>query len=100
MLRTGWNGCYGIPLKEANDTFWIATAQVWGLVRFIYRSLFMIFVPVRCGSQVARNPLRLPVLKKNYLYSLMILTGILHFILLRTSEFSFHSLLTFFLLSN
>jgi hypothetical protein len=28
MLRTGWNGCYGIPLKEANDTFWIATAQV------------------------------------------------------------------------
>ncbi len=21
MLRTGWEGCYGIPLQQANDTF-------------------------------------------------------------------------------
>lgn len=27
MLRTGWDGCAGIPLTEANDTFWIATTK-------------------------------------------------------------------------
>jgi hypothetical protein len=28
MLRTGWEGCYGIPLQQADDTFWIATSSV------------------------------------------------------------------------
>ncbi len=28
MLRTGWEGCYGIPLQQADDTFWIATSPV------------------------------------------------------------------------
>ncbi len=28
MLRTGWEGCCGIPLQQADDTFWIATSPV------------------------------------------------------------------------
>ncbi len=38
ILRTGWDGCFGIPLAKANDTFWLATDSVWLQLSMLLRS--------------------------------------------------------------